>query len=217
MRLIFVGPPASGKGTQAKQIAAKLGVPHISTGDMLRDAVREGTPLGKQADAVMKAGGLVSDELVIGLIEERFAKPDAAKGFLLDGFPRTLPQAQALERLTAKLGRPLRAVVHIDVPDSACVERISGRRGCPKCGAGYHVRFIPPKRPGVCDACGTALVQRPDDTAEAAAKRLEKYHAETAAILPFYSKAGLVKRVDGSRAPAEVTAAIERVLAGLNS
>lgn len=215
MRLIFVGPPASGKGTQAKQVAQKLGIPHISTGDMLRDAAREGTPVGRQADAVMKGGGLVSDEIVIAIIEERFAKPDCGRGYLLDGFPRTLPQAQALERLTQKLKLPLQAVVHIDVPDAACIERITGRRGCPKCNAGYHVTFIPPKTAGVCDRCGTALVQRGDDTVESATKRLQKYHAETAAILPFYAAKGLVRRVDGARPPAEVTAAIEAALAGV--
>jgi adenylate kinase len=212
MRLIFVGPPASGKGTQAKQIAAKLGIPHISTGDMLREAVKEGTPVGKKADAVMKSGGLVSDEIVIGIIEERFRKPDCRKGFLLDGFPRTLPQAQALGALTEKMKLPLQAVVHIDVADDACIERITGRRGCPKCGAGYHVKFIPPKKAETCDACGTKLVQRADDTVESAKKRLEKYHAETAAIIPFYTKAKLVKKVAGGGKPADVTAAIGAAL-----
>ncbi len=213
MRLIFVGPPASGKGTQAKKVAARLGVPHISTGDMLREAVAAQTPVGRKADAVMKAGGLVSDEIVIGIIEERFAKPDCRKGFLLDGFPRTVPQAEALDRLTEKMGLPVQAVVHIDVPDAVCVERITGRRGCPKCNAGYHVKFIPPKKPDTCDVCGTALVQRPDDTVEAARKRLQKYHAETAAIVPFYVKKGVVRRVQGDAAPEAVLADIGRVLA----
>jgi adenylate kinase len=214
MRLIFVGPPASGKGTQARQIAAKLGVPHISTGDMLRDAVKGGTQIGKKADAVMKGGGLVSDEIVIGIIEERLRKPDCAKGFLLDGFPRTAPQAEALEQLTVRLEQPVQAVVHIDVSDGACVERITGRRSCPRCGAGYHLAFIPPKRADVCDACGTTLVQRADDTVESAKKRLEKYHAETAAIIPFYAKRGLVRTIAGEAKPQDVTAAIEKALGG---
>ncbi len=217
MRLIFVGPPASGKGTQAKQIAGKLGVPHISTGDMLREAVKEGTPVGRKADTIMKSGGLVSDDIVIGIIEERFAKPDCMKGFLLDGFPRTLPQASALDALTQKMKVPVQAVVHIDVSDAACIERITGRRGCSntKCGAGYHVKFIPPKQAGLCDKCGSALVQRADDTVESAKKRLEKYHAETAAIIPFYATKGVVRKVAGEGKPADVTGAIEKVLAGV--
>jgi adenylate kinase len=217
MRLIFVGPPASGKGTQAKKIAAKFGVPHISTGEMLRDAVKEGSAVGRKADAVMKVGGLVSDEIVIAIIEDRFRKPDCAKGFLLDGFPRTVPQAEALERLAQRMKLPVQAVVHIDVPDATCVQRITGRLGCPDpaCGAGYHVLFIPPRIEGLCDKCGRGLVQRADDTIESARKRLEKYHAETAAIIPFYSKRQLVKRVDGGQSPANVTEAIEKVLAGV--
>lgn len=215
MRLIFVGPPASGKGTQARQVATRGGVPHVSTGDMFREAIREGTPVGRQADAVIQAGGLVSDGIVIALVEERLARADAEKGFLLDGFPRTLPQAEALERLERKIGRPLQAVLHIDVPDAVCLERITGRRSCPRDGSGYHLRFIPPKRAGTCDLCGAALVQRPDDTLEAASKRLQKYHAETAAILPYYAKRGLVRRVDGNRPPADVTAAIEKALQGI--
>lgn len=215
MRLIFVGPPASGKGTQAKQIAGKLGIPHISTGDMLRDAVRDGSEIGRQADAVMKAGGLVSDEIVIGIIGERFAKPDCARGYLLDGFPRTLPQAEALDALGQRLGVPVQAVVHIDVSDAACIARITGRRGCPQCGAGYHVLFIPPRRDNVCDACGTTLVQRADDTVESATKRLQKYHSETAAIIPFYRAKGVVKVVTGEGKPSDITAAIERVIAGV--
>lgn len=201
MRMILVGPPGAGKGTQAARLLERYGIPHISTGDMLRAAVKEGTELGKQADACMKRGDLVPDEVVIGLVQERIAKPDAQKGFMLDGFPRTLPQAQALQTALDESGVDLDAVVLIEVPDQLIVDRITGRRSDPETGAIYHLKFNPPPA-DVADR----LVQRKDDTEEACVARLEKYHSQTAPIVPFYEKRGVLTRVDGVGTPDEVTA-----------
>lgn len=199
MRAILVGPPGAGKGTQAAFLVESYEIPHISTGDMLRAAVKAGTELGKMADKFMKAGDLVPDEVVIGLVVERISQPDARGGFLLDGFPRTRPQAEALDKALAEAGVDLDAVVLIEVPDALIVERITGRRSDPETGKIYHLKFNPAP-PEVADR----LVQRKDDTEEACRARLTKYHSETAPIIPFYDAKGLLKRVDGVGTPDEV-------------
>jgi adenylate kinase len=184
MRLILLGAPGAGKGTQATFICQKFGIPQISTGDMLRAAVKAGTPLGLQADAVMKSGGLVSDDLIINLVKERIAQPDCAKGFLFDGFPRTIPQADAMKAA----GVALDYVVEIDVPFDAIIERMSGRRSHPASGRTYHVKFNPPKVDGVDDVTGEPLVQRPDDQEETVKKRLDVYSAQTRPLVAYYSQ-----------------------------
>lgn len=207
MRMILVGPPGAGKGTQAARLVETHKIPHISTGDMLRAAVKAGTELGKQADAFMKAGDLVPDEVVIGMVIERIAEPDCASGFMLDGFPRTRPQAEALSTALAEADVELDAVVLIEVPDELIVARIVGRRSDPETGKIYHLEFSPPP-PEVADR----LVQRKDDTEEACRARLEKYHSETAPIVPYYEQAGLLRRVDGVGTPDEVELRIKSVL-----
>jgi adenylate kinase len=207
MRMILVGPPGAGKGTQAARLVELFRIPHISSGDMLRAAVKEGTELGKQADEFMKAGKLVPDEVVIGMILERIAKADCREGFMLDGFPRTRPQAEALDRAMTKAGVDLDAVVLIEVPDGLIVDRITGRRSDPATGRIYHVKFDPPP-------AGLEVVQRKDDTVEAVTTRLAKYHSETAPIIPFYGDKAILKRVDGVGDPDIVT---ERIKAVLNS
>jgi adenylate kinase len=206
MRMILVGPPGAGKGTQAARLVDSFRIPHISSGDMLRAAVKDGTQLGQEADRYMKAGQLVPDGVVIGMILERIAKPDCANGFMLDGFPRTRPQAEALDAALAKAGVQLDAVVLIEVPDELIVERTTGRRSDPKTGAIYHIKYNPPPP-------GLEVVQRKDDTAEACATRLAKYHSETAPIVPFYHQRGILKRVDGVGDPDQVTARIQKVFA----
>ncbi len=209
MRIILIGPPGAGKGTQAQNLVTTYGIPHISSGDMLREAVRSGTELGKKADAVMKLGQLVPDEVVIGMVLERIARADCTRGFLLDGFPRTRPQAEALDVALANAGVRLDAVVLIEVADGLILDRITGRRSDPETGAIYHLRFNPPP----AEVAGR-LVHRADDTETACTARLTKYHAETAPIVPFYESKGLLKRVDGVGAPDEVTA---RILAALGT
>ena len=211
MRMILVGPPGAGKGTQAAKLVGLYAIPHISTGDMLRAAVQEGTELGREADDYMKRGALVPDELVIAMVIERIGKPDSAKGFMLDGFPRTRPQAEALDAALTRAGVSLDAVVLIKVPDALIVKRITGRRSDPVTGAIYHLEFNPPP-PEIAER----LVQRKDDTVEACTARLDKYHSETEPVIPFYGAKGLLKEVDGVGAPAEVTARIERVLSCLS-
>jgi adenylate kinase len=212
MRLIFEGPPGSGKGTQAKRVAEKHGWVHISTGDLLREAVRNRTPIGLTVEQVMKEGLLVSDDTVIDIIDERLAQRDCAAGFILDGFPRTLGQAEALDLILARRGLPLDRVIAFDVPDNAIVERITGRRSCPKCQTPYHVRFVPPKKAGFCDKDGTELAQRPDDAEDRVRTRLAKYHEETEPVIPFYGKRGIVRHVDGTTAPDKVFGALERAI-----
>jgi adenylate kinase len=205
--MILVGPPGAGKGTQAARLVDSYGIPHISTGDMLRAAVKSGTALGREAEGYMKAGALVPDSVVIGMAVERIGQSDAQKGFMLDGFPRTLPQAQALDAALKGAGVALDAVVLIEVDDSLIVDRITGRRSDPETGAIYHLEFNPPPA-DVIDR----VVQRSDDTEEACRKRLMKYHGETAPIVPFYESMGLLKRVDGVGAPTAVTERIQVAL-----
>ncbi|EKV29288.1 Adenylate kinase [Caenispirillum salinarum AK4] len=205
-RIIFMGPPGGGKGTQAQRLEDKFGIKQLSTGDMLRAAVAAGTELGKQAKQVMDAGQLVSDDLMIGLISERVDQPDCANGFILDGFPRTIPQAEALDALMADKGMDLDAVIELRVPDSLLVERITGRFSCAKCGRGYHDKYQQPKVEGVCDACGsTEFKRRADDNAETVTSRLEAYHKQTAPVLAYYEEKGKVHVVDGTKDIDQVT------------
>ena len=207
MRMILVGPPGAGKGTQAAFLVDKFSITHISSGDMLRAAVKEGTDLGKQADGFMKAGQLVPDDLVIAMIIERIAKPDCTNGFILDGFPRTRPQAEALGTNLKNAAVALDVVLLIEVPDALILERITGRRSDPETGEIYHMTFMPP--PANITA---RVIQRKDDTAEACTERLEKYHSATAPIVPFYEGQSILKTVDGNAAPEEVTKRIIEVL-----
>ena len=218
MRLILLGPPGAGKGTQAQHICARYGIPQISTGDMLRAAVKAGTPLGVAAKQVMDAGGLVGDDIIIGLVKERIVQPDCARGFLFDGFPRTIPQADAMKAAGVKLD----AVLEIDVPDSAIVERMSGRRAHLPSGRTYHVRFNPPKVEGRDDVTGEPLVQRDDDREETVLKRLSVYHAQTRPLVDYYSawaasgdaQAPRYSRISGQGAVEEITARALAALAG---
>lgn len=196
MKIIFIGPPGSGKGTQAKRLASRFDIPHISTGDMLRDAVADGTPLGQQAAPIMAAGALVPDDLMVGIINERMAKPDARKGFILDGFPRTLVQAEKLDSIVGNGQEPLR-VLQLLVPDDAIVRRITLRRTCAQCGAIYHLENNPPANDSVCDRCGAEVIARPDDTEEAVRKRLESFHRQTMPVATYYKSKHLLREVDG--------------------
>ncbi len=205
MHILLMGPPGAGKGTQAANLVKELGVPHISTGDMFRAAVKEGTELGKQAKACMDSGKLVPDEVTIGIVRERLAKDDCKKGCILDGFPRTVEQADALSGIMKELGLKLDAVLNIAVPASDLVERAVGRRICKACGATYHVNFHPSQKAGVCDECGGELYQRADDTKETMENRLSVYEASTRPLIEYYQKAGIYKEVDGRQAIEKVT------------
>ncbi|MBQ9614937.1 MAG: adenylate kinase [Selenomonadaceae bacterium] len=205
MHILLMGPPGAGKGTQAANLVKELGVPHISTGDMFRAAVKEGTELGKQAKACMDAGKLVPDEVTIGIVRERLAKDDCKKGFILDGFPRTVEQADALNGILKELGLALKRVLNINVPAADLVERAVGRRICKKCGATYHVSFNPTKKEGVCDDCGGELYQRADDTKETMENRLSVYEASTRPLIEYYEKAGIYTEVDGRQPINQVT------------
>ncbi len=194
--LIFIGPPGAGKGTQAKRLCARFGVPQVSTGDMLREAKAAGTELGKKAAEIMAKGALVSDEIVIGLVEERLGRPDAEKGFVLDGFPRTIPQAEALDKLLRRLGRGLKHVVLLEVPDSLIVERITGRRTGESTGRIYHLKYDPPPFPDRGEG-GERLIQRADDSEDVVQSRLAAYAAQTAPLVAYYADKSLLRRVDG--------------------
>lgn len=212
MKTLLMGPPGAGKGTQAVILAEKLGIPHISTGDMFRRAVKEQTPLGVEAKRYMDSGQLVPDEVTIGIVRERLAETDCANGFLLDGFPRTVFQAEALDDILTKLGTNLDVALNIDVDSEALIGRITGRRMCRNCGKPYHVTFSPSKVEGRCDACGGELYQRDDDKEETVRKRLEVYNAQTLPLLDYYKAKGIVVNVDGNQPMEKVT---EDILAAL--
>lgn len=209
MKIIMLGAPGAGKGTQAKKIAARYGIPHISTGDIFRANIKEGTELGKKAKAYMDQGQLVPDELTVGLLMDRVSKDDCKDGYVLDGFPRTIPQAECLDEA---LGAPVDFAINVDVPDENIVRRMSGRRACLKCGATYHVEHIPPKQEGICDTCGSELVLRDDDKPETVQKRLDVYHAQTQPLIDYYEKQGVLKTVDGTVDQEDVFAAITALL-----
>lgn len=215
MHIILMGPPGAGKGTQAALLASQEGIPHISTGDIFRANMSQGTPLGKLAKGYVDAGQYVPDDVTNAMVKDRLAQDDCRKGFILDGYPRTPDQAQALAGMLEELGLKLDAVVNITVPNELLLERAVGRRVCRSCGATYHVKFNPPKVEGVCDKCGGELYQRSDDEEEKVSVRLNLYHTQTAPLLEFYSKQGLVKTVDGNQAMDVVTKAIKEAVTGL--
>lgn len=198
LNIILMGPPGAGKGTQAKKIIDGFHLPHISTGDMFREAISKGTPLGLQAKAIIERGDLVPDEITIGLVKERLSQPDCEHGYLLDGFPRTIPQAEALKVMGPEIGRAVNLVIDITCPDEELVRRIAGRRVCPKCGASFHITDVKPQVEGICDRCGNELVQRKDDNAESLKVRLENYYKSTQPLVEFYKAEGLYHHFDGT-------------------
>ena len=208
MNLILLGAPGAGKGTQAEYISERFSIPTISTGNILRAAIRDGTPVGLKAKALVEAGKLVSDDIIIGIVDERLAKDDCKNGFILDGVPRTIPQAEALE----KIGIQIDAALYLEVPDAVIEQRMTGRRTCPGCGATYHIVANPPKREGVCDACGGALTQRADDQPETVRDRLAVYHRETEPLLAFYESRGKLKTVAGQHSLEDTRKLVEEAL-----
>jgi adenylate kinase len=215
VNIVIMGPPGAGKGTQAEFIKNQYPIPHISTGDMFRDAVSRGTELGKEAKKYMDAGKLVPDEVTIGIVEERLAEADCNKGFLLDGFPRTTVQAEALDRVLGARSRKIEAAINISVPNEVLIERMSGRVSCQQCKAVYNLKFNPPARSGVCDKCGGELVHRSDDNGETVAKRLDVYLEQTAPLLDYYAGQGVLQEIDGNRESKLVFADIEKLLGNL--
>ncbi len=212
MNLMVFGAPGAGKGTQAKFLEQKYDIPQISTGDMLRAAIVEKTAMGLEAKRYMDAGELVPDSTIIGIIKERLEKDDCQNGFILDGFPRTLAQAEALQTLMEESGKKLDRVLSFDVPDELIVQRIAGRRVCPKCGASYHVEFNPPLKDGICDICGTELIIRKDDNIDTVKNRLENYHKQTAPLIDFYKNMGVFVHIDGSQELSKVTEDMFKIL-----
>lgn len=215
MQVIFMGLPGAGKGTQAEKIVESFGIPHISTGDIFRAAMAEGTPLGLKAKEYVDKGQLVPDEVTIGIVRERLARPDTEKGFLLDGFPRTVPQAEALDRALNEMGRKIDVVIHLDVDREKLLARLTGRRICRSCGATYHVIFNPPKEEGKCDKCGGELYQRADDSIETVATRLDVNIKQQEPLLQFYKKQGLLQAVNGEAEIGEVFSQISDILRGV--
>ncbi|MFH1834025.1 MAG: adenylate kinase [bacterium] len=216
MNLILLGPPGAGKGTQASRIVADYGVPHVSTGDILRSAVKNETQMGLEASKYMDAGELVPDSVVIGIVKDRLQEPDTAGGFLMDGFPRTIPQAEALDLALKSLGRALTKTIVVLVDEEDLVRRLTGRRICRVCQAPFHVAFNPPKKEGACDKCGGQLYQRDDDTEATVRNRLEVYREQTEPLIEYYDEAGVVARVDGAQAPDAVYEDIRAALGPVN-
>jgi len=214
MNLIFLGPPGAGKGTQAKIISQKYSIPQVSTGEILRSAVRDSTPMGVRAKGYMDSGALVPDEVVIGIVEERLQQPDCGKGFILDGFPRTVGQADSLSLILERFDKSIDHVVSITVDDEELLKRISGRRTCGKCGKGYHLIFDAPKDPAVCDLCGAALFQRDDDREETMRKRLVEYNAKTAPLIQYYQEKGLLRVVSGTGSIEDICSSIIKSIGG---
>ncbi|BCU80413.1 adenylate kinase [Polycladomyces abyssicola] len=217
MNMVLMGLPGAGKGTQAERIVAAFSVPHISTGDMFRQAVKEGTPLGLEAKSYMDQGQLVPDRVTIGIVRDRLGKDDCAEGFLLDGFPRTVPQAEALDELLKEMGRRLDHVIYIRVGEEELIKRLTGRRICRDCGATYHVVFAPPRQEGVCDRCGGELYQRDDDREETVAKRLQVNLEQTNHLLKYYESTGILRPIDGEQPIEQVTASIMTTIRGSNA
>ena len=212
MKIIMLGSPGAGKGTQAKMIADKYGVPHISTGDIFRANIKNGTELGMEAKKYMDQGLLVPDELTVRILLDRVAQDDCKNGYVLDGFPRTIPQAEVLDSELTKLGDHIDYAINVDVPDENIVKRMSGRRACLTCGATYHIEHVPPKKEGICDVCGSELVLRDDDKPETVKNRLNVYHEQTQPLIDFYTEKGVLKTVDGTVPMEEVFAAITAIL-----
>ena len=212
MKVIMLGAPGAGKGTQAKKIAAKYNIPHISTGDIFRANIKNGTELGKKAKTYMDQGLLVPDELVVDLVVDRVNQEDCQNGYVLDGFPRTIPQAEALDQALKTLGQKMDYAIDVDVPDENIVRRMGGRRACVSCGATYHLEYAPTKVEGICDVCGKELILRDDDKPETVQKRLNVYHDQTQPLIDYYTKAGILKTVDGTVDIEEVFQAITEIL-----
>lgn len=211
MKIIMLGAPGAGKGTQAKRIAEKYGIPHISTGDIFRANIKEGTELGMKAKEFMDQGLLVPDEVTIGMLLDRIKKEDCVNGYVLDGFPRTIPQAESLTKALEEMGQKIDYAVDVDVPDENIVSRMSGRRACITCGATYHVQFAPPKSEGICDKCGAELVLRDDDKPETVQKRLAVYHEQTQPLIDYYRRAGVLVSVDGTQSMDQVFESIVKI------
>lgn len=214
MNLIMLGPPGAGKGTQAKMLVDRFGIPQISTGDMLREALKIGTELGKKAKEYMDKGALVPDEVVIGIVKERLAQSDCAKGFILDGFPRTIPQAEALDQVLVELGKKIEYAINIDVPKNELIKRLAGRRTCKKCGAMYHIIFNPPQEKGKCDKCGGELYQRDDDKEETIKRRLEVYESQTQPLIDYYRRKGSLVNIMGAGSIEEIFEEVTRTISG---
>ncbi|SHM85408.1 Adenylate kinase [Caldanaerovirga acetigignens] len=214
MRIILMGPPGAGKGTQAKKLCETFGIPQISTGDMLRAAVNQGTELGRKAKEYMDQGLLVPDEVITGIVKERLRENDAEKGFILDGFPRTIPQAESLEKILEEMEVKLDAVINIVVPREELIERFTGRRVCEVCGSTYHVKYNPPRQQGICDKCGGRLIERADDDVKTVEKRIDVYERETKPLIDYYKNKNLLANIDGNRPIEEVFEEIKGLLKG---
>ena len=212
MKIIMLGAPGAGKGTQAKMIADKYGIPHVSTGDIFRANIKNGTELGKQAKAYMDKGELVPDELTVKILLDRVAQDDCKNGYVLDGFPRTIPQAEVLDKELDRLGESIDYAINVDVPDENIVKRMGGRRACVTCGATYHIEHVPPKKEGICDNCGGELILRDDDKPETVQNRLNVYHTQTQPLIDFYNAKGVLREVDGTKDMMEVFDSITAIL-----